>query len=215
MSECCVVVGAGPGLSAAIARRFAGGGFPVALIARRPESLRALAESLDGTTATAPADAGDPDAVAAAIADVVGRLGDPGVLVYNAAALHGDRPEELTPAELAATLRVNVGGALAAARAVVQPMRRRGRGTILFTGGGLAMHPSPAYTSLSVGKAAIRALALVLHDAWGPDGVHVGTVTIAGFIRPSTHFAPEAIAEAYWRLHVQPPGEWDAELVYS
>jgi NADP-dependent 3-hydroxy acid dehydrogenase YdfG len=210
-----VVVGAGPGLGAAIAHRFAAGGLAVGLIARRPDMLRVLAEELDGETATAAADAGDAAALATAIQEVTARLGDPVVLVYNAAALQSDRPDELTPADFDARFRVNVGGAFVAARAVYERMRGRGHGTIIFTGGGLGVHPSASYTSLSVGKAAIRALALALHDAWAPDGVHVATVTIEGFIRPATHFAPEAIAEAYWALHAQPAGSWDAELAYN
>jgi NAD(P)-dependent dehydrogenase (short-subunit alcohol dehydrogenase family) len=215
VSESCVVVGIGPGLGAAIARRFHRGGFPVGLIARRAETLQELADELGDRTAAAPADAGDPRALESAIEAVTAELGEPAILVYNAAIFAGDGADELDADEFNARFRTNVGGAFAAAKVVREPMRRAGRGTILFTGGRLATHPMPSYAALSVGKAGIRSLALVLHEAWAPDGIHVGTVTIHGMIGSDEHHAPDAIAESFWTLHAQPPGEWDAELVYE
>lgn len=212
---CCVVIGAGPGLGAAIARRFARGGFAVGLVARRLEPLQALAAEIGEGSAVVSADAGDAADLAAAIETATAQLGEPSVLVYNAAAAQGDGPADLDPKEFDARFRVNVGGAFTAARAVHDGMRSARRGTIIFTGGRLAVHPMAAYTSLSVGKAGIRALALALHEAWAPDGVHVGTVTIHGLIGSDDHHAPEAIAESFWALHEQPAGSWDAELVYT
>lgn len=215
MSECCIVVGVGPGLGAALARRFDRGGFAIGLIARRAESLDDLARGLSGPTAVAPADAGDPRALAGAIDAVTAELGDPAVLVYNAAIGAGDGVDELDPAQFNARICVNIGGAFAAARAVYEPMRRAGRGTIVFTGGRLATHPMPSYAALSAGKAGVRALALAMHEAWKPDGIHVGTVTIHGIIGSDERHAPDAIADAFWGLHEQPRGAWDAELVYA
>jgi NADP-dependent 3-hydroxy acid dehydrogenase YdfG len=215
VAESSVVVGIGPGLGSAIARRFHRGGYPVGLIARSAEKLHELADELGDGTAVAPADAGDPRALEAAIAKVTAELGEPTVLVYNAAIFAGDGADELDADEFNARCRTNIGGAFAAAQAVAAPMRRAGRGTILFTGGRLATHPMAGYTALSVGKAGIRALALALHEAWAPDGVHVGTVTIHGMIGSDEHHAPDAIAEAFWTLHEQPREAWQAELVYE
>jgi NAD(P)-dependent dehydrogenase (short-subunit alcohol dehydrogenase family) len=96
-------------------------------------------------------------------------------------------------------------------------MRKTGRGTILFTGGGLALDPSgwlPA-ASLAIGKAGLRSLALTLHAELAPIGIHAATVTIAGQIQPGTAFAPESIAEAFWALHVEPPGQFRNEIIYT
>jgi short-subunit dehydrogenase len=136
-------------------------------------------------------------------------------LVYNAAALGRDAPMELTGDELAARLMVDVVGAKVAADVVV-PRLRDGKGSVLFTGGGLGLQPAPAYTSLSIGKAALRAYAAVLHEELRPKAVHVTCVTIAGRIGGGEpRFAPETIAGVYVGLHRQPEIEWSPELVYD
>jgi NAD(P)-dependent dehydrogenase (short-subunit alcohol dehydrogenase family) len=72
---------------------------------------------------------------------------------------------------------------------------RKKNGVIIFTGGGLALYPHPLFTPLSIDKAALRALAFLLNKELAPQGIFVGTVTIAGAIEPDTHFAPELIAQ--------------------
>jgi hypothetical protein len=90
------------------------------------------------------------------------------------------------------------------------------RGSLLFTGGGFALQPSPEYTTVSVGKAALRAYVLALHEDHRGSGVHASTVTIAGYIGgEDPRFAPEALAAAYLDLHHQPQDEWQAELLYA
>ncbi|MFZ5851775.1 MAG: short-chain dehydrogenase, partial [Actinomycetota bacterium] len=64
-------------------------------------------------------------------------------------------------------------------------------------------------------KAAVRALTFALADELGPQGVHVATVTVAGTLAPTGHFAPERVAEEFWRLHAQPPDSWQTEVVYG
>jgi short-subunit dehydrogenase len=93
-------------------------------------------------------------------------------------------------------------------------MLERRAGTLLFTGGGLALAPSSAAAALSVGKAALRAWVLALHDALSEHGVHATTVTIAGTVRPGTHFDPDRIADTYWQQHNQLRADWQAEVVY-
>ena len=96
------------------------------------------------------------------------------------------------------------------------PAFRGGRGTVLFTGGGFALAPSPDYTSLSVGKAALRAYAHALHAEQQETGVHVTTVTIRGFLKPGDErFDPEVIAPVYLELHQRPRDQWQAEYVYT
>ena len=93
-------------------------------------------------------------------------------------------------------------------------MIRRGSGTILLTGGGFAVSPSPDYLSLSIGKAGIRALAHGLFDRFKEKGIHVATVTVAAFVSPDSKEA-EAVAEQFWQLYNQPKGSWTAEVQYS
>jgi NAD(P)-dependent dehydrogenase (short-subunit alcohol dehydrogenase family) len=205
----CVVVGFGPGIGAAVARRFAEGGFEVLGLCRDPARHAALAGT--GVTLRA-ADAGDPASLASALPP------DAAVLVYNAyrASFVTPGPSALAPADLAADFAVNVTGALVAAQAVLPGMRAAGRGSILFTGGGLALDPTgwlPA-ASLAVGKAALRSLALTLHAELAPSGIHAGTVTIAGAVAPGTAFDPTRIAEAFWDLHVDPAGAFRPEIIF-
>ncbi len=218
-SGVCAVVGVGPGIGLAVARRFAREGFAVALVARRPEALAEYAEAVREAGAprvvTAPADAGSAGSLAEAFDHVRAQVGNPTVLVYNPAALHPGPPSQLDPADFVADLRVNAAGALACAQEVLPAMRERGQGTLLFTGGGLALHPAAAYASLSVGKAALRALVLTLAEELAPEGIHVATVTVAGFVQPGTRFDPDAIAETYWQLHTQPRDAWEREVVFS
>ncbi len=205
-----VVVGIGPGLGAALAHRFATGGFAVTGLARDP----ARVAPIDGVTMRA-ADAADPAGLSAAIMDG----GPVQVLIYNAyrATMAQGGPSNLSPASLVEDFQVNVAGALAAVQAVLPPMRAGGSGTILLTGGGLALDPTgwlPA-ASLAVGKAGLRSLALTLHKELAPEGIHVGTVTVAGQIQPGTAFAPERIAEAFWDLHSDAKDRFRPEVVFK
>ena len=106
-----------------------------------------------------PVDAGDFDSLAGALGKIDQELGAPEVLVYNAAVLRRGSPTSLSGDDLLADFRVNVAGALVCARHVAAAMRERKRGTILLTGGGLALSPHPDFASLAVGKAGIRSLA--------------------------------------------------------
>ena len=134
-------------------------------------------------------------------------------MVYNAAIIRRDSPGELsTEAHLAASA-VNVVGALTAAAHVAPAMARRGGGSIIITGG--MPEPDPRYVSLSLGKAGVRALVALLDKEYGPAGVHVATVTVAGAVAPGTAFDPDDIAEHYWRLHTQPRYQWEREIVHG
>ena len=212
------VVGVGPGLGLAIATRFGREGYRVALVARRAEALDEYAERLrsEGIEARGfPADAADHDALAGAFDAIRGALGDPDVLVYNAALIATGRPTEVGREELLASFSINVAGALSAAQQVAPQMRSRGAGTILFTGGSAAHDPYVDYAALSVGKAGLRNLCINLAKELEPDGIHVAMVTVHGGIRAGTRFDPELIAERYWWLHRQERGSWDRETVYE
>lgn len=215
MTGCCIIVGAGPGIGAAVARRFGQAGFPLALISRRPDDLAGQLGAQGHTARSYAADAGDEAALTAAIEAAQGDLGPAGVLVYNAAALVREAATGVSAAQLLQRLSVSVGGALTATRAALPGMRAARSGTILMTGGGLALHPSAAYATLSVGKAALRALALTLAEELAPDGIHVATVTVAGTVKAGTPFDPDRVAQVYWDLHAKSAGQWKREVVFD
>ncbi|MEM6284453.1 MAG: SDR family NAD(P)-dependent oxidoreductase [Chloroflexota bacterium] len=210
----CIIIGAGPGISMAVARRFAAEGYSIALISRSSGKLKGYVQELLDAGFDAigvAADAADPEKLTGAI----NSIGPASVLVYNAAAITQGLPSHLPPDDLVAHFCVNVVGALAAAQACLPAMREAGGGTILFTGGGLALYPVAQFSSLSIGKAGIRSLAKTLHDELKSDNIHVATVTVGGFVKAGTFFDPDKIAEVYMTLHQQPAGAWEWETVYA
>ena len=158
------------------------------------------------------ADLADPEQLAAALAAILAWGGAPEVLVYNASAGTPGPGAELAPADLARDLQVNVASPLAAARWALPAMRAAGRGTLLFTGGGLALQPKPGMASACLGKAALRSLALSLGLELAPEGIHAGTVTVRGFVQPGTALDAPAVAEAFWAFHRQARSDWTCEL---
>ncbi len=222
-----VVLGVGPGLGAAVARRFAGEDFDVVLMARREESLtetRREIEDEGGKALTLSADATDADSVAAAFGRVRDELGDPGVLVYNAGAFQMGGVLDLSPKQFDECFKANCAGAFYAAQQVLPAMVEGGRGTILLTGASAALRGKANFSALAVGKFGLRALAQSMAREFGPQGVHVAHVIIDGQINtPSmremmpdreehTLLSPDAIAETYWQLHSQDQTAWTLEL---
>ena len=214
----CAIAGMGRGVSLGVARRFGAEGFRIAMLARRAERLAEFAGELGAGGIEARGYAVDL-AVEARLRETFQRieaeLGAPGVLVYNASSGHAGRPSSLCERSLMADFRLNVVSPLWCVQEVLDGMLEAGRGTILLTGGGLALAPQADLASLSIGKAAIRSLAFSLAHELQPAGIHVATVTICGFVQEGTHFSPDRIAEEYWRLHVQPAGEFAAEVTYK
>jgi short-subunit dehydrogenase len=214
----CIIIGAGSGVSEAVARRFGENGYSVGLISRNLENLEPIAERLSAlgiTTFCASADAGDGPALEAAIGELIGQQGGCDVLVYNAAVLRPGLPLETTSEQILADFQVNLLGAHAAARVVAPRMIEKGAGSILFTGGGLSLEPFPEWTSLAVGKAALRSLALSLYKDLAPKGVHVCVLAICGIVAADGAFDPEAIAEEYWRVATDPKGVADREIIFQ
>jgi NAD(P)-dependent dehydrogenase (short-subunit alcohol dehydrogenase family) len=211
-----VIVGTGPGLGTSVARRFGTTGMRVGLIARSQASIHATGAELDAagvTSVPAIADATREGQLTAALDALTRELGVPEVLVYNAALIRRDRPGELSHRQHSNAYAVNVLGALTSATHLAPAMARAGGGTIVITGG--MPEPLPGATSLSLGKAGVRALTTLLAAEYGPSGVHVATVSVGGAVAPGSRFDPNRIAEHYWRLHTQPPGSREHEVVYT
>lgn len=212
-----VVVGAGPGIGQAVGRRFGREGYRIVLASRHPKRLTHIAANLardDIETVPLGIDVGDLDALRTGLEQVTAEWGDPEVLLYNAAHGPAIKPTHLDVPILLDSLRVNLVGALVSVQSVVPTMRQHGRGTILFTGEGHALSPHPEAAALGMGKAALRNLTFSLARELEPDGIHVATVTVTGTVAQNTPFDPKYVAEAFWRLHCEPAGEWNTELVF-
>jgi short-subunit dehydrogenase len=212
-----LLIGAGPGLGEAVARRFAAGGYRVTLAARSTDGLGELAGSLADTGAdidTISVDASDPEGLRARMTALYRGDGAPGLIVYNAVMGAPDQLLSSSVAHLQAAYAVDVIGAIVVAQVVAPAMRGTGLGTIIVTGGGFADHPIPALATVSLGKAALRSAATMLGADLEPDGIRVATLTIAGQIIAGTSFDPERIAERYWEV-VHSDGPWQAEFRFT
>jgi short-subunit dehydrogenase len=198
-----LVIGAGPGIGAAIARRFARDGYRMTLAARNLDKLRELAGDLRSTGAQVSivrADAADPGQLREALSSLYAASNPPGIVLYNVAQLTPDDLLSAAPEDLLSAHTVNVVGGVVAAQVAVPAMRAAGGGTLLFTGGGLADQPHPGLATLSLGKLALRGVANLLGTQLADDGVRVITLTINGMVSPDTPFDPEHIAQRYRQL---------------
>src|SRR5216683_2422800 len=221
-----IVVGVGPGLGAALVRRFAPA-YAVAMLARKADYLQALAGEVRHSGATVlvlSCDVSDRAQITAAFRAIRTELGDPDVLLYNAGSGTFGTITEITPEQYEADWRVNAFGAFVAAREVAPGMIARGRGTMLFTGATAGLKAGAKSVSFGPAKFAMRGLAQSLARDLGPRGIHVAWINVDGSIdipgarglKPSLQdgdfLKPDAIAETYWHLVHQDPSAWTMEL---
>ena len=211
-----IIVGAGPNLGAAIARRFGREGLPVGLVARDAGKLASLAGDLASVGITAdfaPADIRDHSAVSSAITSLADRLGPAEVLEYSPLPASGFmRPVlETSVDDVRGALEFSVLGAVAAVTTVIRPMLERESGTVLFTTGGAAINPNPARAGVGVSFAGEVAYARMLHEELSGRGVHVAHTAIGGRIGPGLDHEPDEVAEVLWRHHTE-RGEFQTRL---
>jgi NAD(P)-dependent dehydrogenase (short-subunit alcohol dehydrogenase family) len=226
-AKVAAILGVGPGLGAAVARRFAREGFAVALMARNEDGLSGIRQEIEedgGAALSISADATDPASVEAAFGRVREGLGDPEIFVYNAGAFQMGGILEIPPDRFDECFRANCAGAFYAAQQVLPAMVEAGRGTILLTGATASLRGSARFSALAVGKFGLRALAQSMAREVGPQGIHVAHVVIDGQINTPrvrerfpdreehTMLSPDAIAETYWQLHIQDHTTWTLEL---
>ena len=218
--ETALIVGAGRGLSASLARLLAGRGLRVALAARDAEKLAPLCAET-GAKAFA-CDAVEPDQVARLFTAVEAATGTPDVVVYNASARARGPVAELVPAEVERAIMVSAFGGFLVAREAARRMVPKAHGAILFTGASASVKGYPLSAPFAMGKFALRGLAQSMARELAPQGIHIAHFVIDGSIRnpgrveppdrPDSMLHPDAIAASYVDVLYQPRSAWAWEV---
>ena len=215
----CVISGVGPGTGTAFVRRFAAGGYRVAMLARNAERLADLAAQVPAAKAYV-CDVSDQSQVDAAMALVESEMGPATVLIHNAVGGGWGTFMEIDPAMLNRNFQVNTMGLLYLARRVAPVMVTAGLGTIIVTGNTSAQRGRANFAGFAPTKAAQRILAEAMARDLGPKGVHVAYIVIDAVIdvpwtrerfktKPDDFFiAPAAIADEAWHVASQPRSAW-------
>lgn len=215
-----LIVGAGPGLGAALARRFAAGGLSVSVASRNPDRLSGLCEQI-GARAYA-CDVAEPASVEDLLGDAESDNGPLSVCVYNASARIRGPVAELKPQAVADSLSVTAFGGFLVGRLAARSMLTTGRGTILFTGASASVKGYSQSAPFAMGKFALRGLAQSMARELAPKNIHVAHVVIDGGIRserrpadpdhPDALLDPDEIAGTYWDIHCQARSAWSWEI---
>jgi NAD(P)-dependent dehydrogenase (short-subunit alcohol dehydrogenase family) len=226
VKKVATVVGVGPGLGAALARRFAAD-YAVALVARNGEKLIELTREISatgGTSLVVLADVSKEQEIVGAFERIRRELGDTDVLLYSAAMRPFGTPMDTKPRAFENAWRGGSFGAFLAAQQVVLAMLQKQRGVILFTGATAGVKPFATSAAFGPAKFALRGLAQVMARDLGPKGIHVAWLNIDGAIdtpaireifpqlEEEDKLKPSAIAETYWHLAHQDPSAWTLDL---
>jgi NADP-dependent 3-hydroxy acid dehydrogenase YdfG len=212
-----LIVGAGPGMGAALAHKLGSQQRPVAMIGNDSKILQIMVSDLadHGISAKAAvADTGDAESLVNAIGGLAAEVGPADVVIYNASAFVEGPPSAVAPGEFAAGLAVGITGGLVTLQAVLPAMRAAGSGTIVFTGSATAVDPWAAAVGLSVQKAGIRNLAIAACEELAPENIHACTITIMGTLKPDSIFDPKVIVDTYAEVINAPKADWQAEVRY-
>lgn len=215
-----LIVGAGSGLSASLARLFARKGLQVALASRNPDNLMRIAEETAAVTFAC--EATEPEEVAALFEVVVATIGAPDIVVYNASARARGAVTDLDPADVARAIAVSGYGGFLVAQQAARLMVPKESGAILLTGASASVKGYANSSAFAMGKFALRGLAQSMARELSPKGVHVAHFVIDGGIRAATRpepndnpdslLDPNAIAETYWQIATQPRSAWTWEV---
>ena len=215
-----LIVGAGSGLSASLARLLSKAGLKIALAARSPDDLANLARETGAKVFAC--DAAKEDQVARLFADVEVTLGAPDVAIYNASFRTRGALIELVPAEVEKALIVSAFGAFLVAQAAAKRMLPNRHGAIFFTGASASVKGYAKSAPFAMGKFALRGLAQSLARELQPQGIHVAHFVIDGGIRsaaravppdkPDSLLDPDAIAQTYLDVLRQPRSAWTSEV---
>lgn len=215
-----LIVGAGSGLSAALARALAAEGIKVALAARSTSDLDDLAKATGARVYTC--DASRHADVEKLFADLDASFGEPEIVIYNASYRVRGPFVDLDPAEVEKTLIVSAFGGFLVGQQAARRMLRKRRGVILFTGASASVKGYAESAPFAMGKFALRGMAQSMARELHPHGVHVAHVVVDGGIKsarraepadkPASLLDPDAIAASYLHLIHQPHSAWSTEL---
>jgi NAD(P)-dependent dehydrogenase (short-subunit alcohol dehydrogenase family) len=209
-----LIVGAGPGISAAFGEALAADGYQVALASRNLEKLQALAAKIQATAFVV--DASSPSSLIQLFNDVDRSLGEPEVVLFNPSArVRGDLLT-LDIAGASVAIQTTAIGALVTAQEAARRMLPKGRGSIFFTGATAGIKGFARSSVFAMGKFAVRGLAQSLARELGPQGIHVVHFVIDGGVVQGSEsldvLSPRAIAQSYRAALAQPSGAWSWEL---
>ncbi|UGV27699.1 SDR family NAD(P)-dependent oxidoreductase [Rhodopseudomonas boonkerdii] len=218
--ETALIVGAGEGISASLARLLSQQGIRIALAARNTGKLDALCRETGAKAFTS--DATQAHDVAKLFKDVEAQIGAPDIVVYNASQRARGPFIELAPNDVAQSIAVSAFGGFLVAQQALQRMLPHKRGAILFTGASASIKGFAQSAPFAMGKFALRGLAQSLAREFAPQGIHVAHFVIDGGIRssirtepadkPDSLLDPDAIAANYWHVLQQPRTAWSSEL---
>lgn len=215
-----LIVGAGSGLSASLARLLTKEGYTVALAARQIDKLGALAQEIGATSFAT--DASKPDDVNQLFLNVEQRLGAPAVVIYNPSWRVRGALIDLDPIEVAKTLEITAYGGFLVAQAAAKRQLKLGGGAIFFTGASASVKGYAQSAPFAMGKFALRGLAQSIARELAPQNIHVAHFVIDGAIRsatrseppdkPDSFLDPDAIAQTYLSILRQPRSAWTWEI---
>ena len=212
-----LIVGAGPGISASVARGLRAAGLQVGLAARNADKLAPLAAQIGAKVFAV--DASDPAAVAQLFTEAEAQLGEPDVIIYNASTRARGPLADLDPEDVRNALGVSAFGGFLVTQQAARRMAVRGRGAILFTGASASVKGFAQSAPFAMGKFALRGLAQSAARELGPKGIHVAHFLIDGAVRSATRpdsgdrtLDPDAIAQAYLDVLRQPRSAWSFEV---
>jgi NADP-dependent 3-hydroxy acid dehydrogenase YdfG len=216
MKKTIFVVGAGKGLGNAVAKKFGQNDFKVVLMSRNAENLETYKAEFDAEGLEAEilvADTADGRQFAATLNRAKENYGTPDVLFYNVGITTPDDtlPQGVDAELLMQRYQIDVAGAYTAVQTIMDDEFAGKEGSILITGGGLAMYPYAGFLPLSMDKAALRAMVLALNPVYKEKGVFIGAVQVCDTIGGSEKYMPVNIAEKFWELY---QNRSDAEIVY-
>jgi len=215
-----LIVGAGPGISASLARGLAAAGLRVGVAARNVDKLTPLAAETGAQTFAV--DASQPAGVARLFEDADTRLGEPDVVVYNASARAHGPIAELDPEAVRMAVEVSAFGGFLVVQQAARRMIPHGRGAILLTGASASVKGYPLSAAFAMGKFALRGLAQSAARELGPKGIHVAHFVIDGGVRSvrrpdpadrsDSTLDPNGIAQTYLEVLRQPRSAWSLEV---
>ena len=215
----CLITGVGPGTGASLARRFARGGYQIAMLARDKERLRELESEIQESKGFV-CDVSDEIAVTNVVNSVVSEIGQPEILIHNAVGAVFGNFMEIDPADLNANFQTNVMGLCYLSRLLAPAMIAAGKGAIIASGNTSALRGKANFAGFAPTKAAQRIFAESLARELGPKGIHVAYVLIDAVIelkwtrewlpdKPDEYFIqPDDIAETTYQVAHQPRSAW-------